>query len=125
MRAVMAKHLSDPFEWGGSDCSFVFDVIEAVTGFDAIADMRGYLTEAGALRAIRRAGFETVQEIVEASFCEIPPGLAIRGDIGYPAVVAHPLMSPALIDGSNAFSKQPHRGVIVIERAFIARAWAV
>ena len=124
MRAVMAKHMSEPFEWGGSDCSFVFDVIEAVTGFGAIADCRGYLTEAGALRAIRRAGFETVQEIVEASFHEIPPGLAIRGDIGYPAIVGHPLMSPAVIDGSNAFSKTP-KGAIVIDRAAIARAWAV
>ena len=124
MREVMRKHMSEPFEWGGSDCSFVFDVIEAVTGFDAIHDCRGYLTEAGALRAIRRAGFQSVQEIVEASFHEIVPGIAIRGDIGYPAEVGHPLMSPAVIDGASAFSKHP-KGAILVNRASIVRAWAV
>lgn len=124
MRAVIERHMHEPFEWGGSDCSFVFDVIEAMTGFDAIADMRGYLTEAGALRAVRRAGFDSVLEIVQAAFSEIPPGLAGRGDIGYPAEIPHPLMSPAIIDGHLAFSKHP-RGVVMIERTKIARAWAV
>ena len=124
MRGLIAQHVHTPFEWGVSDCSFVFDVIAAMTGFDAADGMRGYLTEAGAMRAVQRMGFKSVLEVVEASFVEIDPGLAARGDIGYPAQIPHPLMSPAIIDGANAFSKQPSGGVIM-PRIALARAWAV
>lgn len=124
MRAVLSRNMSEPFVWGESDCSFVFDAIRDMTGFDAIEQMRGYSSERTALAAVRRAGFESILEVVEAAFEEIDPALAMRGDIGYPADIPHPLMSPALIDGSQAFSKQPS-GVVVINRSAIVRAWAV
>ena len=123
MREVIARHIREPFEWGVSDCTFAFDAIEAMTGFDAIADCRGYLTERGAIIALKRTGFASVRDLVASCFEEIHPGLAIRGDIGYPEEI-NPLMSPAIIDGSQVFSKQP-RGPVILERSAIARAWAV
>lgn len=124
MRAVIVRHINERFEWGHSDCSFVFDVVEAMTGFDAIEDLRGYESELGAILALKRAGFDTVRELVELCFNEIHPGMAGRGDLGYPETIAHPLMSPAIIDGAHCFSKQPAGG-IVVPRAAIVRAWAV
>lgn len=116
--------MNQPFSWGQSDCSFVFDVIREMTGFDAIAQMRGYTNEAGAMKAVRKAGFSSVGAIVEANFQEIDPRLALRGDIGYPASVPHPLMSPAIISGPYAFSKEP-LGNVVVPRTLLARAWRV
>lgn len=124
MRQVIRENMSQPFVWGVSDCSFVFDCICEMTGFDPIADIRGYTTEAGAMKALKRAGYDTVLALIEDNFDEISPALARRGDIGYPALIAHPLMSPAVIDGSSAFSKHP-KGPIVIPRSAIVRAWAV
>lgn len=110
--------------WGASDCAFVFDFIRDATGFDPIANIRGYSSEAGALKAIRRAGYATTLDLVEQNFVEIEPEFAQRGDIGYPSCLAHDLMSPALIDGAFAYSKHPAGGVTV-PRPFITRAWAV
>lgn len=124
MREVVIRHVYSPFSWGGSDCAFVFECVAVMTGFDALHDIRGYSTEAGALKALKRAGFDTVLDLVAASFEEIHPGFAGRGDIGYPSSIPHPLMSPAIIDGANAFSKDPFGGV-VLPRSAIARAWAV
>lgn len=124
MRAVITAHLHTPFAWGVSDCSFVFDAIAAMTGFDAIADLRGYETEKEALVTLKRAGFETVRDLIASCFSEIAPGMAGRGDIGYPAVIPHPLMSPAVIDGAHCFSKEP-RGGLVVPRSVIVQAWAV
>lgn len=122
--AAVRKHVHAPFEWGASDCSFVFDLIRDMTGFDAIASIRGYTNEREALRALKAAGYETTLDLIEANFPEIDPALAQRGDIGYPADVPHPLMSPAVIDGAHAYSKHPAGGVVV-PRALITRAWAV
>lgn len=121
---MIAEHMAKPFAWGASDCSFVFDIIFEMTGFDPIEDVRGYSTEAGAFKALKRAGFETTLDLVSEHFVEIPPGLAQRGDIGYPASIPNDLMSPAIFDGASAFSKEPSGGVIV-PRDVIVRAWAV
>jgi hypothetical protein len=121
---VIATHVRTPFAWGQSDCSFVFDFIARATGFDAIADIRGYASEAGALKALRRAGYASTLELIQAHFVEIEPTTARRGDIGYPADVPNVLMSPALLDVSMAYSKEPC-GAVVVARNIIARAWAV
>lgn len=124
MRRIILTHTAQDFAWGTSDCSFVFDIIRDITGFDPIASIRGYASEAGALRALRAAGYVTTLDLVEKNFVEIPPAMAQRGDIGYPANIPHPLMSPAIIDGPNCYSKEP-RGAVVFPRIHLARAWKV
>jgi len=124
MRATIARHINAPFAWGSSDCGFVFDWVRDACDFDPIDDVRGYTSEREALRAVRDAGFETVADLVAARFVEIDPAMAQRGDLGYPADIPHPLMSPAIIDGAHAYSKHPAGGVIV-PRSAIVRAWAV
>lgn len=124
MRRAIAAHARQPFVWGASDCSFVFDIIRDMTGRDPIAEIRGYSSELGALRALRAAGYATTLDLIERNFVEIPPATAQRGDIGYPSNIAHPLMSPAIIDGANCYSKEP-RGAVVFPRNHIARAWRV
>jgi hypothetical protein len=125
MRAVLAEHRAHPFEWGVSDCSLFADVVYAITGFDPIAQVRGYDSEITALRALRVAGFQTTADLVRASFAPIDPAHAQRGDLGYPAFIRHPLMSPAVIDGPVAFSKSPGEGWIVFPVASLATVYAV
>lgn len=125
MRAGIRQSLATPFAWGASaDCTFVFDIIRDMTGFDAIADFRDYSDEKSALRMLKRTGFESVKDLVASKFEEIDPAFAGRGDIGYPDAILHPLMSPAIIDGPNAFSKEP-RGPVVFPIDKITRAWKV
>lgn len=124
LRAIIAKHTHAPFVWGSSDCSFAFDFIRDAIGFDAIESIRGYSSEAGALKALRRAGYASTLELIEQNFVEIEPEFAQRGDIGYPANIPHALMSPALIDGAFAYSKHP-AGAVMVPRRLIVRAWAV
>lgn len=124
MRLTLELHLNRPFAWGDSDCSLCFDAVEAMTGFDPIADIRGYRSRLGALRKLHAAGFETVFDLVATVFPEIPPAHAQRGDLGYPEQVSDCLMSPAVIDGTNAYSKGPD-GPVVFPRSQIVRAFAV
>ncbi len=124
LRQSISLNMSQPFVWGQWDCSFVFDIVRDMTGFDPIQDVRGYSTEAGALKRLKQAGYTSALDLVERHFVEIAPATAQRGDIGYPMTISRELMSPAIIDGVHAFSKEPSGGVL-IPRSSIARAWRV
>ena len=86
-RARLEAYVSDcrgrPFEYGTHDCVlFAAGAVEALTGDDPAAEFRGrYRTRAGALRALRRAGYADVAEAVAARFEEIPVSRALPGDI--------------------------------------------
>ena len=113
-----------PFVWGESDCAILFsEAVEALTGFNPIADGGTYTTRIGALRGLKKLGFDSVFDLVAARFPEIPPAHAMRGDLGF-ADGFDPLLSPAVIDGSVAHSKS-ESGYVIVPRGHILRAFAV
>jgi hypothetical protein len=123
MQQVIARHQALPFAWGTSDCTMFAHVVEAMTGFNVIADARPYSSALGALISLRARGHNSTLELVASNFNEISPSRAGRGDLGFTAD-ADPLTCPAIIDGAMAHSKN-ERGPVVISRAHIVRAFAV
>lgn len=123
MREAIARHHAAPFGWGSSDCTMFADVVEAMTGFDPIAEYRSYTTEIGAMRMLKKAGVRSMVEYVERLFPEIAPAHAGRGDLAFTADIA-PLVCPAVIDGAMAHSKNAN-GPVIISRVEIIRAFAV
>jgi hypothetical protein len=81
--ALVASRLDSPFVWGRNDCClWAADAVQAVTGVDLAADLRGtYRSQRGALRTINRAGGL-------AALCdqrlgpEVRPTMAQVGDVG-------------------------------------------
>ena len=81
--ALVSRRLDEPFAFGTNDCCvWAADAVEAVTGLDPAADLRGtYHTATGAARVLQAAGGL-------AALCaqrlgpEVPPSLAQVGDIG-------------------------------------------
>lgn len=124
MREIVDGARGRPFEWGVSDCSLAFDVVLAITGFDALDGNRWYRTEEEAFNVLYQLGFRTVIELVEANFPEIEPFEAQRGDLGYPGKIPHPLMSPAVYVGPLWVSKSPH-GDVFVSGSTIKRVFAV
>lgn len=86
LQAAVAERLQRPFAWGAMDCAlFAADCVAACTGADPAADFRGrYRSEFGARRLIARAvGGGGLGALAAARLgSEIPPGLALRGDVG-------------------------------------------
>lgn len=82
--AVLAEqvelHRSEPFEWGKNDCAlFAATVVQALTGVDLSAGLRGrYTTARGAKRHINAAGG---MRALAAGLQEKPVNLAQRGDV--------------------------------------------
>lgn len=82
--AVTERHHEIGFAWGECDCLLaVADAVEAVTGKDPAASIRGkYSTERGAAKLLRRRKAKTVEDALAKLFPEMPSRLhARRGDI--------------------------------------------
>ena len=74
----------EPFVWGQHDCcSFAAGAVKAQTGVDHYAPFAGgYRTAAGALKALKRQGFEDLHGPFDAALGErTAPLLLQRGDI--------------------------------------------
>ncbi|WP_188825110.1 DUF6950 family protein [Brucella endophytica] len=81
---VTERHLRTPCVWGESDCLLtVADAIEAMTGTDYAADIRGkYKSKTGAYRLIKKLGHADLASVLAGHFEEIPQAIAMRGDVG-------------------------------------------
>ena len=82
--AVTEAHINTPLVWGKSDCLLTAcDAIEAMTGVDPAADIRGnYKSKAGAYRLIKQRGYDSLGSVLADRFAEIPVAMAGRGDVG-------------------------------------------
>lgn len=93
-----------PFEPGVFDCAlFAAGAIEAMTGFDPAAELRGtYATEEEGFAKIAAAGFADHIEMVARLFEEIPVSLARPGDL---AAVSTPgnLAALAVVQGEHVY----------------------
>lgn len=82
LQACLAERRLRAFEWGRHDCClFVCDCIEAMTGHDPAADVRGYSTEREAARLVKKLG--GMRGIAGSRFGEeVPVLMAQVGDVG-------------------------------------------
>ncbi|WP_421565756.1 DUF6950 family protein [Ochrobactrum sp. EDr1-4] len=82
--AVTEAHINTPLVWGKSDCLLTAcDAIEAMTGVDPAADIRGkYKSKAGAYRLIKQRGYDSLGAVLADRFEEIGTAMAGRGDVG-------------------------------------------
>lgn len=125
LEGVIGLYRGSRFAWGVSDCgTFFADCVMLMTGFDPIADVRGYRNEREALRRLKAAGFDTVEALVGNRFAPIAPSMAGRGDLGITSGAHDRLMSPAVITGADAHAMTLD-GLVVFSRSLVVQAWAV
>lgn len=121
---VLTLHQARDFGWGASDCATLFaDCAEAVTGVDPLAAFRPWASERQAMGALLKSGYDTVADWVAASFDEIVPADARRGDVGYAKDVAM-LSFPAIVCGAVAMSRDD-QGWIILPRTRLVRCFKV
>lgn len=83
LQACLAERRARPFAWGSQDCAlFAADCVDACTGVDPAADLRGtYSTAAAAARVIEAHG-GLASIAADRLGKEISPRLARVGDVG-------------------------------------------
>lgn len=110
------------FEWGVHDCAtWVSDWRQIATGQDAAIAWRGkYRTERGALRQIKKAGFDTMPDWVDSILGDrlASPLMAQRGDI---ALVQDAL---GIVTGAEIAALSPD-GLVMFPLTEAQMAWRV
>ena len=79
----LAGHRRTPFAWGIHDCVlFAAGAVEALTGVDPAADVRGrYATAIGSKRTLTRMGYASVEALADAHLSRTNTAMAQRGDV--------------------------------------------
>lgn len=83
IEACQARFLNKPYEPGKRDClKLVKHALHTVGRRVGLASRVRYSTEAGAVKALRKLGFKTLVEAVDASgLIRIAPAMALPGDV--------------------------------------------
>ena len=108
------------YRLGKHDCGwFAVGAVEAVTGVDVWpADLAGYSTERGLVRALRRMGWQSLDDAATALLGQpIAPLAAHSGDV----VSDGSALGVMTASGPVAFSDG---GLVAIERCSLTKSWA-
>lgn len=91
--ALVAQAQLRPFEWGVHDCClWAADAVQAQTGLDPAADLRGtYSDAAGAARVLRAHG--GLRGVAVRGGAPIAPLFAATGDVGLVRDERRPLLA--------------------------------
>lgn len=114
----------EPFQWGERDCAlFVADCVKAMTGLDLGFGFRGGYDDAvGAMKAIRRAGFQDLPAVAASFFEEIHPVRAAVGDIA--AIETAEGWSLGIYGGPRVTVLRPD-GLGSVDRSMVTKAFRV
>jgi hypothetical protein len=132
LHSFLLERANVPFQYGVQDCALLAcDAIAAMTGVDIAQEFRGYKTQRGALRAIRKVtGGSTVEHA--AVYCATKYGLteyphplkAQRGDLVLIEQADGLLLG--LIDLSGTCVLAPgDDGIRRLELTSIKRSWRI
>ena len=114
-----------PFRWGEHDCAiWAFDLRRDLTGGDDVAALwRGrYRTARGAVRVMRRLGWQSLEDAGRDLLGEPLPSvhLAQRGDL----VLANTSLGFGICLGARAAGIAPS-GLVLVPLATCALAWRI
>ena len=122
---LFASRWSMPLRWGTHDCClFAADAVQACTGHDPAADIRGtYRTQAEAAQVLQRLG-----GVVEIAIARAGPVVrtahAAAGDIGViPAGPANPWGPALVVCGGPHWLAAGTAGLVSHPTASVLRAW--
>ena len=108
-----------PFEYGSNDCAhFAAVAVEAITGENPMTDIRPYKSLTTSLKAIKEADADSLEQIIDRKFQDIPIGFASTGDLAF-----HDGSVGVVLSGRAAFVSED--GFALIPRHEWSKAWGV
>jgi len=118
LRQYLAERAETPFVYGSADCgAFAGGAVEAMTGTNPLASVAGkYKTMAGALRALKRKGYEDHVAYAASVLTEIDPLFASFGDIAVVPTEEGPALG--VVVGAHIEVRAPNgRGLVPLTDA--------
>jgi hypothetical protein len=120
LRAFLVAEKDRPYDWVNHCLIFCAGAVEAVTGADLSAGLRGRETTAvGARKRLRALGFATPEELLDSLLPARAPAFARRGDL----VMGADGVPGLCLGGRAAFVGEA--GLLVVRGHDWARAWSV
>lgn len=126
LSAYLTKAGQQPFAEGSHDCAlFVGGAVEAMTGTDPMAELRGrYQTTAEGLALLRSMGYADHLAWFSAQLDQMPKGARpAPGDVA--CIPGHDGPALGIVQGEAVYVLQPERGLGFAALSQVRRAWRV
>ncbi|MFT4076841.1 MAG: hypothetical protein QM647_15050 [Asticcacaulis sp.] len=122
---TVAQYIDARFEWGRYDCARMTAAHVKRMGHKASLAMFGhYKSLAGAKRALTRAGFDSLEAVLDARFARIAPASAWVGDIiALPGDTDMPALAVRLTNGRVICLAG--EGFVIAEPVEYVAAWRI
>lgn len=122
LSALVACAHRTPFAWGVRDCClWAADAVQAMTGIDHAADLRGqYADEAGALLVLRRIG--GLRGAADRAGRRIRPAFAQEGDVGLVRSAGKPCLA---VRAGDVWMIATRAGLLAVPLQAAVMAWGV
>lgn len=78
---TLAKYRRKPFVWGETDCVLMLRSHLVAMGHRKVPKVPEYGTALGAKKALKAAGFESVEAMLDSLLPRIAPAMALPGDV--------------------------------------------
>jgi hypothetical protein len=121
---TVSRHQAMPFAFGSSDClSQIADLDLAMTGHDPMKTLRGeYEDRKGVLAALKKRGFGSIADALAATYPEVEPAMARRGDCGLVETgEAGDPLAAVIVLGDMVMGKAPPRDGETYAPTFLPR----
>lgn len=122
LQAYLTDWQGAEFRYGKHDCAlFAAGAVQAMTGRDLARGLRGYRTEAGGVRKVRKAGY---RDHVDVFGQNLPAAERLRvGDVA--VVESDGGLALGVVQGRGVFVMRPDQGLTMVPLSYAVRGFAV
>lgn len=126
-QATMDAFSGHPFAWGKYDCGRMLAAhLRAMGHLVGLHRAGSWSTLLGARRALRRLGYETLSDALDARFARIAPAAALVGDVlSLPSEGPLDAIAIALGNGRAFGYHEDVPGAVVLQPVAFVAAWRV
>jgi hypothetical protein len=116
-----------PFQLGKNDCGrMVAFHLRAIGRPVKVAKAGSYHSLLGATRALKRLGFASLPDLMDAHFERIPPAAALVGDVvSMPGMEGPGALTVAMGNGRVIGWHEDHVGAVVMQPVETLAAWRI
>lgn len=124
LEQTMAKFRGRPFDWRGADCLTMLRFHLVKLGHKSLPKIPPYRDALGARRALEKAGFGSMEALLDSLLPRIAPARALAADVMLMGSDGEPLDAVVISVGQKVFGfHEDAVGAVVITPAAIKGAW--
>lgn len=106
VQRALDKYRETQFSWGDTDCLHLVRTVLVGIGARGLPRLPTYSTERAAIRQLKKRGYDSLEGLLSEYCMEIPPAMALPGDVG--TIRGNAALSAGVVCAGGKWLGWPH-----------------